>query len=106
MMQNNNNQRTPAQDHHDNVMIFTVVVGLIALGIAKKEMVIKAWFYDHMMSLVFWGFMLLVALCFGIRWRIQKNNKEKIERAQSLRSIKPTTSRRNDYYQRGGHFDD
>jgi hypothetical protein len=103
MMQSNQNQRTPQQDHHDNMKLGMLGLGIAALGIAKYELAIKAWFYDHMMALVFWGFLALVAIGLLIRWRIQKNNQEKIQRAQNLRAMKPTMNR-NDFYRKGGPY--
>lgn len=106
-MAHNNGPKTPQQEHHENVMLGSIVMLLVAAGIYRKQYEIKVWFYDHLMELVFWGFILIVALSLWIRWKVQIKNKDKIERARSLNTIKPTDRRRDDYYtKQGGHFDD
>jgi hypothetical protein len=100
-MNQNNQQNNGNGNNNGNDMAFALfIVGLVACAIwYKKENLIKLWFYDNLMSITAYGFLLVAAFVAICIYRMKKKNENELLRMRALQSVKPTRDVKN-YYER------
>ena len=100
MNQNNQNNNGNGNNSGNDAAWAIGIVGLVACSVwYKNENLIKLWFYDNLMSLAAYGFLLVAALVGICIYRIKKKNENELLRMRALQSVKPTRDVKN-YYER------
>lgn len=102
MTTDKNKQNQTQTDPLKDPLVWMIMALVGAAVLDKKAFAMKVWLYDHMILLTFIGIGLLVLLGFYIRYRIQKKDKEFLERARNLKAMRPQ-NRQMDYYRKRGN---
>ena len=86
---------------NDDPMPFAIGVGgLVAVAtISQKQEQIKWWLYDHMMMLVFVGFIFVALIVMRAIHRMKKKEEAMLARMRAARSVRPNGDQ-DDYYRR------
>jgi magnesium-transporting ATPase (P-type) len=100
MNQNNQKNNGNGNNNGNDAAFGMFIIALVGCAVwHQKQALIKMWFYENLMSLIAYGFLIVAALVAIWVYRTKKKNENELLRLRALQTVKPTRDIKN-YYER------